>query len=62
VPSLSVVTRDLTTITNGLTATLAAEAAIEATCHFAVVPEMRVHAGGLGGFVLRPGVAARWLW
>jgi len=62
VPSLSVVTRDLTTIANGLTATLAAEAAIEASRHFAVVPEMRVHAGGLGGFVLRPGVAARWLW
>ena len=61
VPSLSVVTRDLTTIVNGLTATLAAEAAIEASRHFAVVPEMRVHAGGLGGFVLRPGVAARWL-
>ena len=62
VPSRSVVTRDLTTIVNGLTATLAAEAAIEASRHFAVVPEMRVHAGGLGGFVLRPGVAARWLW
>jgi hypothetical protein len=62
VPSLSVVTRDLRTIANGLTATLAAEAAIEASRHFAVVPEMRVHAGGLGGFVLRPGVAARWLW
>ena len=62
VPSRSVVTRDLTTIANGLTATLAAEAAIEASRHFAVVPEMRVHAGGLGGFVLRPGVAARWLW
>jgi hypothetical protein len=62
VPSLSVVTRDLTTIVNGLTATLAAEAAIEASRHFAVVPEMRVHAGGLGGFILRPGVAARWLW
>jgi hypothetical protein len=61
VPSLSVVTRDITTIANGLTATLAAEAAIEASRHFAVVPELRVHAGGLGGFVLRPGVAARWL-
>jgi hypothetical protein len=47
---------------NGLTATLAAEAAIEVSRHFAVIPEMRVHAGGLGGFVLRPGVAARWLW
>jgi hypothetical protein len=61
VPSLSVVTRDITTISNGLTATLAVEAAIEASRHFAVIPEMRVHAGGLGGFVLRPGVAARWL-
>jgi hypothetical protein len=61
-PTLSVVSNDVTTIGNGLTATLAAEAAIEVSRHFAVVPEMRVHAGGLGGFVLRPGVAARWLW
>lgn len=62
VPTLSVNTIEVTTIANGLTATLAAEAAIEASRHFAVVPEMRVHAGGLGGFVLRPGVAVRWLW
>jgi len=62
VPRISVLTTEATTIGNGLTATLAAEAAIEASRHFAVVPEMRVHAGGLGGFVLRPGVAARWLW
>ncbi len=62
VPRISVATTEVTTIGNGLTATLAAEAAIEASRHFAVVPEMRVHAGGLGGFVLRPGVAARWLW
>jgi len=62
VPRISVLTTEATTIGNGLTATLAAEAAIEASRHFAVVPELRVHAGGLGGFVLRPGVAARWLW
>jgi len=62
VPIASVNTIAITTFGNGLTATLAAEAAIEASRHFAVVPEMRVHAGGLGGFVLRPGVAARWLW
>ncbi len=62
VPRISVATTEVTTIGNGLTATLAAEAAIEASRHFAVVPEMRVHAGGLGGFVLRPGVAARWQW
>jgi hypothetical protein len=62
VPTLSVLSTEVTTIVNGLTATLAAEAAIEASRHFAVVPEMRVHAGGLNGFVLRPGVSARWLW
>jgi hypothetical protein len=62
VPVITVTTTELTTIGNGLTATLAAEAAIEASRHFAIVPEMRVHAGGLGGFVLRPGFAARWLW
>jgi hypothetical protein len=62
VPVISVVTTEVTTILNGLTATLAAEAAIDMSRHFAVVPEMRVHAGGLGGFVLRPGVAARWMW
>ena len=62
VPVISVATTEVTTIGNGLTATLAAEAAIEASRHFAVVPEMRVHAGGLGGFVLRPGVVARWQW
>jgi hypothetical protein len=61
VPILSVNTTELKSIGNGVTATLAAEAAIEASRHFAVIPEMRVHAGGLGGFVLRPGVAARWL-
>jgi hypothetical protein len=61
-PVISVVTNEVTTVANGLTATLAAEAAIEASRHFAVVPEMRVHAGGLGGFVLRPGVGVRWLW
>ena len=62
VPTLFVPTTELRTIGNGLTATIAAEAAIDVSQHFAVVPEMRVHAGGLGGFVLRPGAAARWLW
>jgi hypothetical protein len=61
-PVTSVVTSGITTIAHGLTATLGAEAAIDVSRHFAVVPEMRVHAGGLGGFVLRPGVAARWMW
>jgi hypothetical protein len=59
---LSVRPTEFRTTGNGLTATLAAEVAIELSRHFAAVPEMRVHAGGLGGFVLRPGVAARWLW
>jgi hypothetical protein len=61
-PVISVTTTEVMAILNGLTATLAVEAAIDMSRHFAVVPEMRVHAGGIGGFVLRPGVAARWIW
>jgi hypothetical protein len=45
-----------------LTATLGAEAAIDLSDQFAVVPEVRAHAGGLGGILLRPGVAVRWRW
>lgn len=60
IPTISVLSSEYTNTGNGLTATLAAETAIEASRHFAVVPEMRVHAGGLSGFVLRPGVALRW--
>jgi hypothetical protein len=55
-------TNDYTSVTYGLTATVAAEAAIELSRRFAVVPEMRALAGGLGGIVLRPGVAAQWRW
>jgi hypothetical protein len=62
VPDVNVMTSELTNIGNGLTATLAAEAAIEMSRHIAVIPEIRAHAGGIGGFVLRPGVAARWMW
>jgi hypothetical protein len=62
VPTISLITDEYRTVANGLTATLAAEAAIEVSRHFAVVPEVRAHAGGLGGIVVRPGVAARWLW
>ena len=58
-PNVSLVRNEYSVTTNGLTGTLAAEAAIESE-HFAVVPEMRAHAGGIGGFLLRPGVAARW--
>jgi hypothetical protein len=61
-PTISLLTDEYTTVTNGLTATLAAEAAIDVSGHFAIVPEARAHAGGLGGFLLRPGVAARWRW
>jgi hypothetical protein len=61
-PTVSLVTEEYTTVVNGLSATLAAEAAIEVWDHFAVVPELRVHAGGLGGILIRPGVAARWRW
>ena len=60
VPVITFQTTELTTIINGLTATLAADAAIELSRHAAVVPELRVHAGGLGAIVLRPGVALRW--
>jgi hypothetical protein len=61
-PTISILTDEYTTVTNGLTAALAAEAAIDVSGHFAIVPEARAHAGGLGGFLLRPGVAARWRW
>jgi hypothetical protein len=61
-PTVSLVTEDYTTVANGLSATLAAEAAIGVWDHFAVVPEVRAHAGGLGGILIRPGVAARWRW
>lgn len=61
-PTISLVTDEYTTVANGLTATLAAEAAIGVSDHFAIVPEVRAHAGGLGGILIRPGVAARWRW
>ena len=61
-PRASVVTSELTFITNGLSGTVAAEAAISVSSHFAVVPEVRVLAGGLGGILIRPGFAARWRW
>jgi hypothetical protein len=60
--TISLVTDQYTAVTNGLTATLAAEAAIDVSGHFAIVPEVRAHAGGLGGILIRPGVAVRWLW
>jgi hypothetical protein len=61
-PRISVEAEQTRFISNGLTATLAAEAAIGVSDHFAIVPEMRAHAGGIGGILLRPGVAARWRW
>ena len=57
-----VVTSELTFITNGLSGTVAAEAAISVWNRFAIVPEVRVLAGGLGGILIRPGFAARWRW
>jgi hypothetical protein len=59
---IDVVTSEFTFITNGLSGTVAAEAAIGVSSHFAVVPEVRVLAGGLGGILIRPGFAARWRW
>ena len=57
-----VVTSEFTFVTNGLSGTVAAETAISLSSHFAVVPEVRVLAGGLGGILIRPGFAARWRW
>jgi hypothetical protein len=61
-PRISVVTAEYTTVSNGLTATLAAETAINVSDSFAIVPEIRAHAGGTGAFFLRPGIAVRWRW
>jgi hypothetical protein len=58
----TVTTSQYSSLGYGVTATLAAEAAIETSDHFAVVPEVRVLTGGIGALVLRPGVAARWRW
>src|SRR6185503_1719174 len=62
IPTVVLLTNDYTTVSYGLTATVAAEVAIDLAEHFAIVPEMRALAGGLGGIVMRPGVAARWRW
>ena len=61
-PRVSVVTSEVTFITNGLSGTVAAEAAIGVSKGLAVVPEVRALAGGLGGILIRPGVAVRWRW
>jgi hypothetical protein len=61
-PRFDVVTSEFTFITNGLSGTVAAETAISVSSRFAVVPEVRVLAGGLGGILIRPGFAARWRW
>jgi hypothetical protein len=61
-PTISIATSQYAVVNNGLTATLAAEAAIDFTEHFGVVPEIRAHAGGIGAILLRPGVAVRWRW
>jgi hypothetical protein len=58
VPSLRL--NEYTATGNVLTATLAAEAAIVLSDRAAVVPELRVHAGGLGAILIRPGAAVRW--
>jgi hypothetical protein len=62
VPTIALLTNDYTAVSYGVTATLAAEVAIDLANHLAIVAEMRALAGGLGGIVLRPGVAARWRW
>jgi hypothetical protein len=55
-----VTVEEYTTIANLLTATLGAEAALAISEHLAVTPELRLHAGGLAGVLLRPGVSVRW--
>jgi hypothetical protein len=62
IPSISLLSNEYSVVTNGLTATLAAETAIDLLEHLAIVPELRAHAGAIGGFLLRPGVAVRWRW
>jgi len=62
VPTVTLLTNDYGVVSYGLAATVAAEAAIELSRRFAVVPEMRALAGGLGMIVLRPGVAAQIRW
>jgi Outer membrane protein beta-barrel domain len=61
-PRITLLSNEYTVVSNSLTATLVAEAAFDLFDHFAVVAEMRAHAGGIGGFLLRPGVALRWRW
>ena len=43
-PTIAIATSQYTAVNNGLTATLAAEVAIDFTEHFGVVPEIRAHA------------------
>jgi hypothetical protein len=62
IPRFSILTSEVRVISNGLSGTVAAEAAIDVSNHFALVPEVRVLAGGLGGILIRPGFAARWRW
>jgi hypothetical protein len=57
---LTVTSTEYDSTLNVLTATVGAEAAVEVSSHFAIVPEVRVHAGGIGAILVRPGVSARW--
>jgi len=62
IPSVTLTTNDYTTVKLGLSGVVAAETAVEVSEHFALVPEVRALAGGLGGILVRPGVAAHWRW
>ena len=59
---LTVISNEYDSTLNVLTATVGAEAAVDVSDHFAIVPEIRVHAGGIGAILVRPGVSARWRW
>ena len=60
--TLTVTANEYDSTLNVLTATVGAEAAVDVSSHFAIVPEVRVHAGGIGAILIRPGVSARWRW
>ena len=62
VTTLIVTASEYSSIGNVITATVGAEAAVDVSDHFAIVPEVRVHAGGIGAILVRPGVSARWRW
>jgi hypothetical protein len=62
VTTMTVTNTEYDVTNNVLTATVGAEAAIDVSDRVSIIPEIRVHAGGIGAILLRPGVAVRWRW